>query len=64
MTCPTPILNSKGLLRSREESNFFPLVSVPVSSACGEREEGGGRREEVREEQEAEGTRKLGTSGV
>ena len=35
MTCPTPILNSNGLPRSREESNFFPLVSVPMSSVCG-----------------------------
>ena len=44
MTCPTPILNSNGLPRSREESNFFPLVSVPMSSVCGGGEERGGKR--------------------
>ena len=60
MTCPTPSLNSKGLPRSREESNFFPLVSVPVSSVCEEREEVGmekSKKQELR-------TRKLEASGV
>lgn len=41
MTAPCPILNLNGRPRSREESNFFPLVSVPVMSVCGEREEVG-----------------------
>ncbi|EAZ94055.1 hypothetical protein CY0110_19707 [Crocosphaera chwakensis CCY0110] len=30
ITCPTPILNEKGLLRSRELSNFLPFSRVPV----------------------------------
>ena len=29
ITSPLPILNLKGLPRSREESNFFPFVRVP-----------------------------------
>ena len=47
MTAPCPILNLNGRPRSREESNFFPLVSVPVKCGCvgvwvgGEREEVG-----------------------
>jgi len=30
MTSPLPILNLKGLLRSRDESNFVPSVNVPI----------------------------------
>lgn len=30
ITSPFPILNLKGLLRSRDESNFFPSVNVPI----------------------------------
>ena len=30
ITMPAPSWNSKGALRSRDESNFFPLVRVPV----------------------------------
>ena len=30
ITCPTPKVNSKGLFRSLEESNFCPVVNFPV----------------------------------
>lgn len=30
ITCPVPILNSNGFPLSLDESNFLPLVSVPV----------------------------------
>ena len=29
---PRPSVNSNALLRSRDESNFFPLVNVPTSN--------------------------------
>ena len=41
MTSPFPILNLNGLPRSREESNFLPLVSVPGGREGGRE---GGRR--------------------
>ena len=55
MTSPFPIRNLNGLPLSREESNFFPFVSVPVCVRREEGSEGGGREEGGRREGEGRG---------